>query len=83
MQFIQHGAMGTRSPLSDESIRALVFGHIMTQMTTKAAIKKHGRVAKEALMAEFAQLEIVNLYESINPLSLTKEQKRAPLGRLT
>jgi hypothetical protein len=29
----------------------------MTQMTARAGIKKHGRVAEEAIIQEFAQFE--------------------------
>ena len=50
-----------------------------TQMSERAGLRKHGKVAEAALMAEFAQLENMNTYESLDPNSLTNEQKRAAL----
>jgi hypothetical protein len=55
-------------------------GHVMTQMTAKAGIKKHGKAAKEALMLEFAQLEDLSVYESLEVKTLvTKEQQKGAL----
>ena len=51
-----------------------VYGFIMTQMTAKAGIKKHGRAAKEALMKEFAQFETLNVYKALDSRLLTAEQ---------
>ena len=48
-------------------------------MTAKAGIKKHGKEAEAALMMEFAQLEDLTAYESMDPRNLTKEQKRNAL----
>jgi hypothetical protein len=52
---------------------------MMTQMTAKAGIKKHGRAAEEALLAEFAQLEELNVFEAVDPSLLTKEQRMGAL----
>jgi len=71
-QFLQKGG-------SLEEKKKFVFGHVMTQMTAKAGIKKHGKAAEEALMMEFAQLEDLTVYESINPRSLTKDQRMGAL----
>jgi hypothetical protein len=56
-----------------------VFGKIMTQMSANAGIRKHGKAAEAALMAEFAQLEDLSVYQAMNPKLLTKAQKRAAL----
>ena len=56
-----------------------VYGFIMTQMTAKAGIKKHGRAAEEALMQEFAQLESLDVYEAVDSRLLTIEQRRGAL----
>ncbi|KAI2510045.1 Reverse transcriptase (RNA-dependent DNA polymerase) [Fragilaria crotonensis] len=56
-----------------------VFGYIMNQMTAQAGIKKHGKAAEAALMNEFAQLEELEVYESVDPNSLTWEQRKAAL----
>jgi Reverse transcriptase (RNA-dependent DNA polymerase) len=57
----------------------IIFGHVMTQMSAKAGIRKHGEAAESALMSEFAQLENLSVYHSVDPAALTKEQKRAAL----
>ena len=45
----------------------------------KKGKKKHGKAAEAALMKEFAQLEELNAYESINPATLTRKQKMEEL----
>ncbi len=52
------------------------FAHTMTQMSTKAGLKKYGRKAEEALLAEFAQLENLDVYELLDPSKLTRAQKK-------
>jgi hypothetical protein len=56
-----------------------VFGYIMHQMTAQAGIKKHGRAAEAALMNEFAQLEKLDVYESVDPSTLTHEQRKGAI----
>jgi hypothetical protein len=51
----------------------------LTQMSANAGLKKHGRKAEEALLAEFTQLEDLNVYEPLDPNKLTSEQKRGAL----
>ena len=51
-------------------------GHTLNQMTAKAAFTKHGRTAEEALMAEFAQLKDLAVYEAVDPKTLTKQQRK-------
>jgi hypothetical protein len=52
------------------------FAHTMTQKTTKAGLKKYGRKSEEALLAEFAQLENLDVYEPLDPSKLTRAQKK-------
>ena len=40
-----------------DDIYKYIFGHIMTQMTATAGIKKHGQAAVDALLQEFCQLD--------------------------
>jgi hypothetical protein len=56
-----------------------IFGYIMHQMTAQAGIKKHGKAAEEALMNEYAQLERLDVYESVDPITLTHEQRKGAL----
>jgi hypothetical protein len=61
------------------SIEKQIFGLIMTQMTAKAAIKKHGKAAEDAMMDEYIQLENLNVYQPINPSTLTRDQQKSAL----
>ena len=56
-----------------------IFGFVMNQMTAKAGIRKHGKAAETALMKEFAQLEDLSVYESIDVKTLTIKQRAAAL----
>ena len=56
-----------------------IYGFIMTQMSAKAGIKKHGKAAEAAMMKEFAQLENLNVYQAIDPKALTPQQKKEAL----
>jgi hypothetical protein len=58
---------------------AFVVALVFTQMTTKAGIRKHGKVAKAFLMKEFAQLEDLKVYHSVSASSLTHQQQRDTL----
>jgi hypothetical protein len=60
-------------------VEKFIFGFVMTQMSAKAGIKKHGRAAEEALMAEFAQLEELEVFEALRPDTLTRQQKAGAL----
>ena len=63
-----------------------VFAHmsafLFTQMSAKAAIKKHGKAAEAALMREFGQMEDLDVYEPVHARTLTKEQRKGALRAL-
>jgi len=56
-----------------------ICGHVMTQMTATAGIKKHEQSAIHALLAEFGQLDNKNVFKACDALTLTKEQKQQAL----
>lgn len=60
-----------------------ITGFIFNQMTAKAGIKKHGKVAIDALYQEFLQLHDLDVFEGLHPDKLTKEQKRAALRAIS
>jgi KUP system potassium uptake protein len=60
-----------------------ITGFIMTQMTAKAGIKKHGKVAVEALFQEFLQLHDKGVFSPQDASTLTKEQKRGALRAIS
>ena len=59
--------------------RQLVLAHVMTQMSAKAGIKKHGKAAENAMLAEFSQLETLSVYQPVHAHSLTPEQRKSAL----
>jgi hypothetical protein len=75
--------------MNEDGLEKFVFSFMMAQltaevkgyeqMTAKAGIKKHGRKAEEALIAEFVQLEDHNVFEGIVLSTLTGKQKRNAL----
>ena len=71
-----HASHTTRRPAT---IAQNVFGFVLTQMTAQAGIKKHGQAARDALTAEFAQLDYKGAYEPIHATSLTETQQNSAL----
>jgi Reverse transcriptase (RNA-dependent DNA polymerase) len=54
----------------------------MTQMTAKAGLKKHGALAETALLKEFSQQKDLDVWEILDPLKLTYEEKIGALRAL-
>ena len=63
----------------EQDTKKYVFAHVMTQMSAKVGIKKHGNAAEAAMMQEFAQLEALDVYDPIDPTTLTAKQRRESL----
>lgn len=68
---------------TESDIEKFVFGYIMTQMSARKGIQKHGRRTKEALMKELAQLRDKSVFEAIDAASLIKEQKQTALREIS
>jgi hypothetical protein len=58
-----------------DNIYKYIFGHIRSQMTATAGIKKHGQAAVDALLQEFCQLDSKNVFEPLDASTLTASQK--------
>jgi hypothetical protein len=59
-----------------------IFGWVMTQMTAKAGLKKHGVFAETALLKEFTQQKDLDVWEVLDPLKLTFDEKMGALRAL-
>jgi len=59
-----------------DNIYKYIFGHIMTQMTATAGIKKHGQAAVDTLLQEFCQLNSENVFEPLDASTLTASQRQ-------
>jgi uncharacterized protein YeaC (DUF1315 family) len=68
---------------SCKRVSEYITGFIMTQMTARAGIKKHGQVAIDALYNEFLQLHDLGVFDWQHAGKLTKEQKRAALQAIS
>jgi len=77
VQMLQQPADKMDESLDD--IYMYIFGHIMTQMTATAGIKKHGQAAVDALLQEFCQLNSKNVFQPLDASTLTASQKREAL----
>ena len=67
-------AASTASPKKKGT--TFTFAHVLTQMSAKAGLRKHGQAAKASLMDEFAQLEDLSVYEPIDVSTLTTKTQR-------
>ena len=70
-------------PLKIKDTLKHMVGIIMNQMSAKKGIRKHGKVAIEAIFKEYAQLDDLDVFRSIAASSLTKEQKNEALRLIT
>lgn len=73
------GAKQVTARMKTSSLIRGIFGVVFTQMSASAGIRKHGRVAKEAMMKEFAQFGELEVFKPLMASDLTDEQKvKAP-----
>jgi Reverse transcriptase (RNA-dependent DNA polymerase) len=76
-QLLQQGTLRTHGNI--DATRRHIYGFIMTQMTARAGIKKHGQRAEAALMREFAQFENLGVYEAVDATKLTYAERKGAL----
>lgn len=60
-------------------MHSYIHGYIMTQMTATAGIKKHGQMAIDAMLNEFAQLDNKRIFSPLDATTLTSGQKQEAL----
>jgi hypothetical protein len=86
-QFLQHGTNDAPTNLrvsvqemqrtgSNTNVPKCITGLIMTQMTVKAGIKKHGQVTIDALFKEFSRLHDLGIFLAQDAKTLTSAQKK-------
>jgi hypothetical protein len=75
--------MEMQSSGSGMKVVKCITGFIMSQMTAKAGIKKHGKVALDALYQEFLQLHDLGFLKGQQVDELTKEQKKGALRAIS
>ena len=68
---------------SGSEVQNHILGFIVTQMTAKAGIKKHGQAAIDALHQEFLQLHDLGVFEGQHAKDLAKEQRRSALRAIS
>lgn len=67
----------------DGDLRKAITQLVFTQMSAAAGIKKHGRVAEEALMKEFKQFRDKNVFQPMQAKTLSDEQKKDALKAIS
>jgi hypothetical protein len=93
VQLLQHEPEKTTSlqdAIQDMNVTGLtikvfeyVTGFIMTQMTAKAGIKKHGQVAVNAIFQEFLQLHNLGVFLGQHRSELTTMQRQGALRAIS
>ena len=76
-QMLQHAATTLNEAPHD--MCKYIFGHIMTQMSATAGIKKHGQKAVDALFKEFSQLDEKSVFAPLHAKDLTPKQRAQAL----
>ena len=75
VQFLQHTKQRSKpKPVIDDYYRASV-NVMFTQMSAKKGIKTFGESAIAAMFKEYNQLNDMNVFGSVNPDTLTRDQK--------
>ena len=69
----------SHAPKDTATVAQRMFGFVFTQVSVRAGIKKHGQAARDALTAEFAQLDYKGAYELIHAADLTETQRTSAL----
>ncbi len=64
---------------SSEKVHKHMMGIIMTQMSARAGIKKHGQAAIDALFKEFLQLRDLGVFLPVKSRSMTNREKKGAL----
>jgi hypothetical protein len=62
-QLTQYGIHMHRNECMEE-MKRFAMEYVLTQMSAKAGLRKHGKAAEAALMSEFAQLEALDVYRA-------------------
>ena len=73
----------THSPTQMQNIHKAIVGLMFTQMSAHKGIKKHGRLAIDALRKEFLQFKALDVLEPLDAFTLTDEQKSESLRALS
>jgi hypothetical protein len=60
-----------------------ISGFILNQMSAKAGIRKHGKVAVEALYQAFLQLHDLTVFKGQKATELSRDQKKAALRAIS
>jgi hypothetical protein len=66
-----------------KAIQKAMFGLIFTQMSAHAGIKKHGKLAWDALKKEFEQFKQMDVLEPLDAMTITAEQRKESLRALS
>jgi hypothetical protein len=78
-QFLSTSNASNNLPTERDGMHKYIVGHMMTQMTANAGIRKHGGKAITALLEEFCQLDDKSVFKPLHAKELTTRQKKDAL----
>ena len=79
----QHADVPPHQPSELDEFRNIVSHAVLTQMSAKKGIKKHGQVAIEAIISEFQQLDDKRVLEPKLAANIDPQEKRKALRAIT
>lgn len=86
VQLLQGGNIVTAerhdAGVSSGTVRKVIFAHVLTQMSERKGLQKHGVAAEEALLREFHQLNDLSVFEPKHARDLTKAERQGALRAL-
>lgn len=82
-QYLDHALDNFRLSGKTNLVERYLAGVALTQMSTSASLRKHGKEGDKCLLKEFAEFKNMDVMEAVDPGSLTPEQKHGALGMVS
>lgn len=82
-QFMQQAVKDVKEKGDATLLYKYVTGLIFNQMSAKAGLKKHGERAWQALLKELHQLKDLDVFKVVHASTLTEQQKREALRKIS
>jgi Histone chaperone involved in gene silencing len=82
-QYLQYALDDYRMSGKTTLVERFLTGVILTQMSARAGLVKHGKNAEKVLLKEFHQFKDMDVMEALDPDKLTPQQIRDALGMIS
>jgi AAA ATPase containing von Willebrand factor type A (vWA) domain len=81
-QYLEYALDDYRMSGKTTLVERFLTGVILTQMSTRAGLVKHGKDAEKVLLKEFTQFKDMDVMEALDPDKLTPQQIKDALGMI-